>query len=94
MAELAYRQSFFSLATFSAVRSRSIPPLPASIPACQSTTRAKPTATRCSATFPAGCMTNEKGNASGYPLNANVLTALPVPINILADGGAAALAAF
>lgn len=60
--ELAYKQSFFSLADFSAARSRSIPPLLASMPACQSTTRAKPAATRNSATFPAGCMTNENGN--------------------------------
>ena len=50
----AYKQSFFSLATLSAARSRSIPPELASMPACQSTTRAKPAATRCSARFPKG----------------------------------------
>lgn len=56
---LAYRHARFSFAVFSAARRRSIPPLLASMPACQSTTRARPAATRCSATLPAGCRTRQ-----------------------------------
>lgn len=54
---LAYRHRRCSLACFSAARRRSMPPLLASIPACQSTTRASPAETKNSATFPAGCST-------------------------------------
>lgn len=57
---LAYRHARFSLATFSAARKRSIPPPLANIPACQSTGRARPAATRCSATLPAGCNTKNQ----------------------------------
>lgn len=54
----AYKPEFFSFALLSAPRRRSMAPaVDANIPACQSTTRAKPAATRCSATFPAGCKT-------------------------------------
>jgi hypothetical protein len=51
---LAYRYARRSFAVFSASLRRCIPPPAASIPACQSTTRAKPEETRCSAMLPAG----------------------------------------
>jgi hypothetical protein len=54
---LAKRQSLFSLATFSAARSCSMPPPLASMPTCQSTSRASPANTKCWAIFPAGCRT-------------------------------------
>lgn len=57
---LAYKQRRRSLATFSAARRRSIPPWLASIPACQSTMRARPEETRNSAIFPAGWETCKK----------------------------------
>jgi hypothetical protein len=69
----AYRNCFFSLAVLrrgfnsgvsglwttyaSAVRNRSMKPPAASIPACHSTTRARPLETRCSPTLPLGCIT-------------------------------------
>ena len=85
---LAYRHARFSFATFSEARKRFMLPPAASMPACQSTTRANPAATRCSATLPAGWRT------SGYYSTqlSDTENDVPEPINIDAGGGGALLA--
>lgn len=87
---LAYRQRRCSLACFSAARRRSMPPLLASIPACQSTMRASPAETKNSATFPAGCSTEWSQKLGG--LQEASVNHKPVPMNMLAEGGAVAFA--
>lgn len=88
---LAYKQRCLSLAVFSEARRRSIAPPLASIPACQSTTRARPAATKCSAIFPEGWRTIIV--LWGRSLKAHAwLDYGPDPIKMLAGGGALPLA--